>query len=129
MVYFLGLYKTNHLVQSSVTPNHMVFRKWKGNTASVAGLRVRHNSGKSLQEIAQHVKSQHMANRNPRMSSNERILGEESPRQQRGHPTAGSSALPQSPGLPPHFHHAHPQTDGLHPMKIPALENAANRQI
>ena len=35
----------------------MVFRKQQESTASMAGLGVRHNSEKSLQEIAQHVKN------------------------------------------------------------------------
>lgn len=52
VVYFPGLYKTNYLVQSPVTPNHMVFGIQKESTASVAGLKVRHNSEKSLQESA-----------------------------------------------------------------------------
>ena len=47
MVYFPGLYKTNYLVQSPVIPNHTVFRKQKESTASMAGLRVRHNSEES----------------------------------------------------------------------------------
>lgn len=56
MASFPGIYKTNYLVQSSVTLNLMKFVKQQEKHFFVAGLRVKHNSEQHLQELAQHIR-------------------------------------------------------------------------